>query len=271
MPARRAQSYHIEPNTQAPARPSINYARGDAITVTMKDGAAGGGGWIGWTSGARWTASSSRRASDSAAGPAGFRPRAERGRAMSAPEWIATLGDRDPSVPIALAAITRAAGAVRPGGFRRPGDELPGGAHRLLPRSCTGRCRSRSPATRCATTSRARCCPGSPPKAGSSTRPGGDWNPVRPRVPWWGQTPEARQVVYEALLEAARRAAQRAKPRHAPGALGERAGGHGPAQELQGPAGGEPGDASGCNRARSSACWARTGRERPRRSTLLRG
>jgi lipopolysaccharide export system ATP-binding protein len=42
--------------------------------------------------------------------------------------------------------------------------------------------------------------------------PGGDWNPVRPRVPWWGQTPEARQVVYEALLEAARRAAQRAKP-----------------------------------------------------------
>jgi lipopolysaccharide export system ATP-binding protein len=42
--------------------------------------------------------------------------------------------------------------------------------------------------------------------------PGGDWDPVRPRVPWWGQTPEARQIVYEALLEAARRAAQRAKP-----------------------------------------------------------
>ena len=31
---------------------------------------------------------------------------------MSAPEWIASLGDRDPSVPIALAAITRAAGAT---------------------------------------------------------------------------------------------------------------------------------------------------------------
>ena len=31
---------------------------------------------------------------------------------MSAPEWIASLGDRDPSVPIALAAITRAAGAA---------------------------------------------------------------------------------------------------------------------------------------------------------------
>lgn len=41
---RSAQSYHIEPNKRAPARPSINYARGDAITVTMKDGAAGGGG-----------------------------------------------------------------------------------------------------------------------------------------------------------------------------------------------------------------------------------
>ena len=39
-----AQSYHIEPNQQAPARPSINYARGDASTVTMKDSLAAGGG-----------------------------------------------------------------------------------------------------------------------------------------------------------------------------------------------------------------------------------
>jgi hypothetical protein len=39
-----AQSYHIEPNTRSPARPSINYARGEAITVTMKDAAATGGG-----------------------------------------------------------------------------------------------------------------------------------------------------------------------------------------------------------------------------------
>jgi hypothetical protein len=39
-----AQSYHIEPNQRLPARPSINYARGDAITVTMKDGATDGGG-----------------------------------------------------------------------------------------------------------------------------------------------------------------------------------------------------------------------------------
>lgn len=39
-----AQSYHIEPNQRLPTRPSINYARGDAITVTMKVGGAAGGG-----------------------------------------------------------------------------------------------------------------------------------------------------------------------------------------------------------------------------------
>jgi hypothetical protein len=41
---RGAQSYHIEPNQRMPSRPSINYARGDAITVTMKDGPAAGSG-----------------------------------------------------------------------------------------------------------------------------------------------------------------------------------------------------------------------------------
>jgi hypothetical protein len=33
-----AQSYHLEPNDRAPGQPSINYARGDIITVTMKNG-----------------------------------------------------------------------------------------------------------------------------------------------------------------------------------------------------------------------------------------
>jgi hypothetical protein len=37
-----AQSYHLDRNPKAPKRPSINYARGDAITVTMKNTAAGG-------------------------------------------------------------------------------------------------------------------------------------------------------------------------------------------------------------------------------------
>ena len=32
-----AQSYHLERNAKMPKRPSINYARGDVITVTMKD------------------------------------------------------------------------------------------------------------------------------------------------------------------------------------------------------------------------------------------
>jgi hypothetical protein len=39
-----AQSYHIEPNQRLPSRPSINYARGDVITVTMKGGPAAGSG-----------------------------------------------------------------------------------------------------------------------------------------------------------------------------------------------------------------------------------
>lgn len=33
-----AQSYHLDTNVRMPARPSINYARGDAIVVTMKEG-----------------------------------------------------------------------------------------------------------------------------------------------------------------------------------------------------------------------------------------
>jgi hypothetical protein len=37
-----AQSYHLDRNPKAPRQPSINYARGDAITVTMKNTAAGG-------------------------------------------------------------------------------------------------------------------------------------------------------------------------------------------------------------------------------------
>lgn len=39
-----AQSYHIEPNERAPDLPSINYARGEVITVTMEDGPAGDNG-----------------------------------------------------------------------------------------------------------------------------------------------------------------------------------------------------------------------------------
>jgi hypothetical protein len=37
-----AQSYHLDRNAKAPERPSINYARGEVITIVMKDPAAGG-------------------------------------------------------------------------------------------------------------------------------------------------------------------------------------------------------------------------------------
>jgi hypothetical protein len=37
-----AQSYHLDKNAQSPRRPSINYARGDAIVVTMKSTPDGG-------------------------------------------------------------------------------------------------------------------------------------------------------------------------------------------------------------------------------------
>jgi hypothetical protein len=36
---RGAQSYHVDPNMRHPDRPSINYARGDVIVMTMKHGA----------------------------------------------------------------------------------------------------------------------------------------------------------------------------------------------------------------------------------------
>lgn len=41
-----AQSYHLERNAKMPKRPSINYARGDAITVTMKGPKTPGAGGV---------------------------------------------------------------------------------------------------------------------------------------------------------------------------------------------------------------------------------
>ncbi len=129
---------------------------------------------------------------------------------MSPAEWITALGDRDPSVPIALAAITRAAGAsdtvdfgdlvmmyreahitcyenfAGPGQTEITGDEVRDHLTRsVLPRLAT--------------------------EGWVLESRDDSWNPVKPRVPWWGQSPEARQEVYEALVGAARRAVQRAK------------------------------------------------------------
>ena len=37
-----AQSFHLDPSPRYPDRPSINYARGNVIVMTMKPGAQGG-------------------------------------------------------------------------------------------------------------------------------------------------------------------------------------------------------------------------------------
>jgi hypothetical protein len=189
---------------------------------------------------------------------------------VSPAEWISALGDRDPSVPIALAAITRAAAdsdtvdfadlvmtyreahiACYRGEFpHAPQAELSGDEVRdhltrsVLPRLATE---------------------GWVLETGDT-----GWNPVKPRVPWWGQSAEARQEVYESLLEAARRAVQRAK------VLTPQAG---PASMLEGL------DLSKSFKGRRVVnevtvrvqqgeivgLLARTGRERRRPSTLLRG
>ncbi|HEX6106195.1 MAG TPA: LPS export ABC transporter ATP-binding protein [Gemmatimonadales bacterium] len=129
---------------------------------------------------------------------------------MSPADWIHALGDRDPSVPIALAAITRAAGQADVVDF----DDLvmmyreahiacyrtfPGPGHTEITGDEVRDHLVRSVLPRLAT------------EGWILDATGSGWNPVSPRVPWWGQSPEARQEVYEALLVAARRAVQRAK------------------------------------------------------------
>ena len=130
---------------------------------------------------------------------------------MSPAEWISALGDRDPSVPIALAAITRAAGASDTvdfsdlvmayreahiacyrGEFPSPpqaeitGDEVRDHLTRsVLPRLAT--------------------------EGWVLESADGTWRQIKPRVPWWGQSAQARHEVYESLLDAARRAVQRSK------------------------------------------------------------
>jgi lipopolysaccharide export system ATP-binding protein len=127
--------------------------------------------------------------------------------APTAPEWVAALGDRDPSVPIALAAIVRAAGPSDSIafsdlvlGYREAylacyqgdgdqevsGDEVRGYlTQSVLPRLAT--------------------------EGWILDTATGYWQTVKPRVAWWGPTTEERQTVYDALVGSARRAAARAK------------------------------------------------------------
>jgi lipopolysaccharide export system ATP-binding protein len=128
---------------------------------------------------------------------------------VTTPEWVAALGDRDPSVPIGLAAIVRSAGPsdnvaftdlvhgyreAYIGCYQPLGDadvEVSGDEVRhhlngsVLPRLAT--------------------------EGWILDTSSGYWQTVKPRVAWWGPSPQEREKVYEALLEAARRAAQRAK------------------------------------------------------------
>ncbi len=130
---------------------------------------------------------------------------------MSPAEWISALGDRDPSVPIALAAITRAAGdsdtvdfadlvmTYREAHIRCYRGEFPAPPQSEITGDEVRDHLTRSVLPRLATE-------GWVLETGDT-----GWNPVKPRVPWWGQSAPARQEVYDALLEAARRAVQRSK------------------------------------------------------------
>ena len=160
--------------------------------------------------------------------PADSTPRRGASAAMSAPEWIRALGDRDPSVAIALAAITRAAGAERRGGVRRPGHELPRGPPRLLP-GAAGPAQAQE-----ITGDEVRdhlgqlgAARGWPPRAGFSTVGRRRLGPgAAAGAPGGAQTSEDRQAVYGALLAAARRAAQRVQAAGAAARLDQRARGH---------------------------------------------
>ena len=130
---------------------------------------------------------------------------------MTAPDWIAALGDRDPSVAIALAAITRAAGPTDVVSFA---DLLM--SYREAHLACyqaAGHAKEQE-----ITGDEIR------DHLGRSVLPrlavegwildtlAAGWEPVQPRVAWWGAGPEDREAIYDALLTAARRAAQRSKP-----------------------------------------------------------
>ena len=128
---------------------------------------------------------------------------------MITPDWIAALGDRDPSVAIALAAITGGAGAEPAVRFNDlimtyreahlacyqglgqneqeiSGDEVRGHlTQSVLPRLAT--------------------------EGWILDTTGNGWDPITPRVRWWDDNLEDRRVVYEALLAAARRAVRRSK------------------------------------------------------------
>jgi lipopolysaccharide export system ATP-binding protein len=128
---------------------------------------------------------------------------------MSAPEWVAALGDRDPSVPIALAAIVRAAGPSDSIAFS---DLVFGYREAYL--ACyqpIGEADQEVSGDEVRHHLRTSVLPRLATEGWILDTSGSEWLTIQPRVAWWGPTKEERQTVYDALLGAARRAAQRAK------------------------------------------------------------
>src|SRR5919107_6199349 len=129
---------------------------------------------------------------------------------MSPAEWIHALGDRDPSVAIALAAIARAAGQSDVVDF----DDLVmtyREAHIACYRAFPGHGQTEITGDEVRDHLTRSVLPRLATEGWILDTGETGWSPVRPRVPWWGQSPEARQEVYEQLLVAARPAVQRAK------------------------------------------------------------
>ncbi len=129
---------------------------------------------------------------------------------MSAPEWIGALGDRDPSVPIALAAITRAAGPDETVAF--PDLVLAyREAHLVCYRTIGGSSETEITGDEVRNHLASSVLPRLATEGWIADTGVSDWHPVKPRVAWWGESREGRQQIYDALLAAARRAVQRSK------------------------------------------------------------
>jgi lipopolysaccharide export system ATP-binding protein len=130
---------------------------------------------------------------------------------VTAPEWIAALGDRDPSVPIALAAITRAAG---PSDVATFADLVM--SYREAHLACYQGIGSAKEQEITGDEVRDHLTRSVLPRLATEgwildTSESG-WDPVQARVAWWGADADDRRTIYDALLGAARRAAGRTKP-----------------------------------------------------------
>jgi lipopolysaccharide export system ATP-binding protein len=131
---------------------------------------------------------------------------------MSAPDWVAALGDRDPSVAIALAAITRAAGPNDTATF---GDLVMSyrEAHLACYQALGAGAEQEITGDEVRDHLRHSVLPRLAVEGWLVDTSASEWEPVQPRVAWWGTGAEDRQAIYDALLAAAGRAAQRSAQR----------------------------------------------------------